>query len=321
MNQLSLTSLVINPPYAKQLGLPNAYYRWRSCNPNLPNWTQTSVGGFTPADQYQKLKIIQNTVRVYGSLYTANVGPLTAYKKPLSDPDKGFYGVCWNQMSDRPVPSVQPMSIPTGYGTAMNRRHTSVTSSKPGSQTPGGAGCDIKHNSYDRYLNRLKGKGPMRRGVIPPNFGTPIPFNPAFPVYGGKTTKTNIVNGCNCPIEKSLDINGSIKIYDNPLAQPYPTANYEFTVGNYVYAIQIGNTYYSRALITNIENNVFTVTFDNGTIQEIINKNDLRIFYPCNCNSQNYSASLTRGVYNSSGIYNVECTTPNNNIVNNSSYF
>ena len=32
MNQLSLTSLVVNPPYAKQLGIPPAYYRWRSCN-------------------------------------------------------------------------------------------------------------------------------------------------------------------------------------------------------------------------------------------------------------------------------------------------
>jgi hypothetical protein len=102
-------------------------------------------------------------------------------------------------MSDRPVPSVQRASIPTGYATSMNRRHTSVTSSKPGSQTPGGAGCDIKHNSYDRYLNKLKGKAPLRRGVIPPNYGAQIPFNRAFPVYGGKTFKTSIINGCDCP--------------------------------------------------------------------------------------------------------------------------
>ena len=314
MNQLSLTSIVINPPYAKQLGIPPAYYRWKSCNPNFPNRTQTAVGGFTPADQYQKLKIIQDTVRVYGSLYTANLGPLTAYTQPLSNPNKGFYGVCWNQMSDRPVPSVQPMSIPTGYKTAMNRRHTSVTSSKPGSQTPGGAGCDIKHNSYDRYLNRLKGKGPMRRGVIPPKFGSPIPFNPAFPVYGGKTTKTNIVNGCNCPIGKNS--NQDTEIYNNPLAQPYPTAKYEFIVGNYVYAIPNGATYYSKALITDINNGVFTVQFSNGTSQ-ITNESNLRIFYPCNCNSQTYSASLKTGVYSSSGIYNVECITPVNNFLNN----
>ena len=205
--QTSLTSIVYNVPYAKQLGLQPFYYRWRSCEPNFPNRTQTSVGGFTSAEQYQKLKLIQDTVRVYGSLYVANLGPLTAYKKPISDPDLGYYGVCWNQMSDRPVPSVQRASIPTGYATAMNRRHTSVTSSKPGSQTPGGKGCDIKHNSYDRYLNRLKGKAPMRRGVVPENFGKPIPFNPAFPVYGGKTMKTNIVDGCDCPQENSEEQN------------------------------------------------------------------------------------------------------------------
>ena len=57
--QNSITSIVYNVQYAKQLGVPPHYYRYRSCNPNFPNRTQTSVGGFTPADQYQKLKIIQ----------------------------------------------------------------------------------------------------------------------------------------------------------------------------------------------------------------------------------------------------------------------
>lgn len=203
--QNSITSLVYNAPYSKQLGVPYFYYRYRSCNPNFPNRTQTSVSGFTPADQYQKLKLIQDTVRVYGSLYTANLGPLSAYKQPINDPQNNLYGVCWNQMSDRPIPSVQRATVPTGNNiSTINKRHTSVTSSRPGCQTPGGVGCDIKHNSYDRYLNRLKGKGPMRRGVIPPGFGKPIPFNPAFPVYGGKTTKTNIVSNCDCPIGKNL---------------------------------------------------------------------------------------------------------------------
>ena len=283
MNQAnSLTSIVYNVPYAKQLGVPPFYYRWRSCEPNFPNRTQTSVGGFSPAEQYQKLKVIQDTVRVYGSLYVANLGPLTAYKKPISDPDLGFHGVCWNQMSDRPVPSVQRASIPTGYGTAMNRRHTSVTSSKPGSQTPGGKGCDIKHNSYDRYLNRLKGKGPMRRGVVPPNFGKPIPFNPAFPVYGGKTMKTNIVDGCDCPEENVEQQN--LRIYNNPLWQPYPSSNYGFAVGSYVYAIQSGNHFYSRAIvISKTESGVYTIQFDNGVIQTETDVHNLLVYFPCNC--------------------------------------
>ena len=127
---------------------------------------------------------IQHTVRVSASLYTANVGPLTAYRAPLPV----FHGVCWNQMSDRPVPSVQHASVPTGYGTSLNRRHTSVTSSRPGCQTPGGVGCDIKHNSYDRYLNRLKGKGPMRGQAIP----SPVALQ------GNKRMKTAIVTSPGC---------------------------------------------------------------------------------------------------------------------------
>ena len=314
--QNSLTSIVYNVPYAKQLGVPDFYYRWRSCNPNFPNRTQTSIGGFTPADQYQKLKLIQDTVRVYGSLYVANLGPLTAYKKPISNPDLGFYGVCWNQMSDRPVPSVQRASIPTGYATAMNRRHTSVTSSKPGSQTPGGKGCDIKHNSYDRYLNRLKGKGPMRRGVVPPNFGKPIPFNPAFPVYGGKTMKTNIVDaGCDCPVTNSSK--PVLKIYDNPIWQPYPTSSYGFSVGTYVYAIQSGNDFYTRAIVTNITNGVYTIEFDNGVVQIETNVNNLLVYFPCNCNAESEQISFKAGLKVVAGdFFGADCSFTKEELTN-----
>jgi hypothetical protein len=274
MTTCGYTSIVYNNS-SKILGLQPYYYRWRNCDTNLT--------GNTPADQYQKLKLIQNTVRVYGSLYAANLGPLTAYSKPISNPNDGLYGVCWNQMSDRPVPSVQRATIPTGFNTALNRRHTSVTSSKPGSQTPGGVGCDIKHNSYDRYLNRLKGKGPLRRGVIPPAFGAPIPFNPAFPVYGGKTTKTNIVNGCDCPIgTPQQNVKQDIKIYNNPLWQPYPSGNCSFQVGQYVYAIENGNTYYSRAMVTAINGSIYTIQFDDGNTQQAT-INELLLYFPCNC--------------------------------------
>jgi hypothetical protein len=313
--QTSLTSLVYNVPYSKQLGIPSYYYRYRSCNPNFPNRTQTSVSGFTPADQYQKLKLIQNTVGVYGSLYIDNLGALTAYKNPINDPSKGLYGVCWNQMSDRPVPSVQRASIPTGYATAMNRRHTSVTSSKPGSQTPGGKGCDIKHNSYDRYLNRLKGKGPMRRGVVPPNFGKPIIFNPAFPIYGGKTIKTNIVDaGCDCPISNNEQ--QDINIYNNPLFNPYPSNNLSFNVGDYVYAIQNGTSYYSRAIVVSKSENIYTIKFDNDTIQTA-NIVDLLIYFPCNCTTNGPSILFS----NDSGksfLISATCSLPINTLANQS---
>lgn len=286
---ISITSIVYNVPYAKQLGLQPFYYRYRSCNSNFPNRTQTSVGGFTPAEQYQKQKIIQNTVRVPGSLYTSNLGPLNVYVKPSNNnnPTGGYpsYGVCWNQMSDRPIPSVQRATIPTGQNNALNRRHTSVTSSKPGSQTPGGVGCDIKHNSYDRYLNRLKGKSYVRRGSVPEHFGKPLKFNPAFPVYGGKTMKTNIVNGCNCPVSNTEQENNSqdTKIYNNPLWQPYPSTDYGFQVGDKVYAVKNGTKYYSKALVIEvIEENIYNIQFDDGT-QQIVYKNELLLYYPC-CN-------------------------------------
>ena len=169
---------------AKRRGLPDHYYRVRSCDTNLT--------GQTPADQYQRLKLIQNTVRVPASLYTADKASLTVYRRPISM----YHGVNWRQSSDRPVPSIQKATVPTGQSCSMNGKHHSSTNSMPGNQTPGGRGCDIKHNSYARYLNRIKGKKPLRRGVIPPAFGTPILFNCAFPVYGSKTTTTSIVAGC-----------------------------------------------------------------------------------------------------------------------------
>lgn len=283
------TSIVFNNPN-KEVGLPPYYYRYRDCDTNL--------NGNTPADQYQKLKLIQNTVRVQGSLYTANLGPLSAYKKPTA----ATYGVCWNQMSDRPVPSVQRASVPTGYNTSMNRRHTSVTSSKPGSQTPGGIGCDIKHNSYDRYLNRLKGKGPLRRGKIPATFGAPIPFNPAYPVYGGKTVKTNIVTGCDCPIGTPASyFQQDINAYNDPNYQPDTSPNfYVYRVGSLVYAKIPPNTYYSKGVITAISDNPpvststytvqFTIINSSGNPETVTESgytsNELIPYFDCDCTTQ-----------------------------------
>jgi len=300
------TSIVFNHPN-KEVGLPQYYYRYRDCDTNL--------NGNTPADQYQKLKLIQNTVRVQGSLYTANLGPLSAYKQPINDRSKGLYGVCWNQMSDRPVPSVQRATIPTGYNSSMNRRHTSVTSSKPGSQTPGGKGCDIKHNSYDRYLNRLKGKGPLRRGVIPPAFGLPIPFNPAFPIYGGKTVKTNIVSSCDCPIgTPAQNLQQDIRIYKNPLYYPDPSSNYYvYSVGSVVYAQPSGKNFVSKGTITAISPNpptpssTYTVVFADTTLgQGGYTYDKLIPYFNCDCYSQvkTYGANVAN-LYSTE--YNATC--------------
>ena len=280
MTSISKTAIVYND-CSKKRNLPEYYYRWRNCDTDLTN--------NTPANQYQRLKLIQNTVRVPASIYVSNLGALSAYKKP------SYYthGVCWNQMSDRPVPSVQKAVIPTGSNSALNRRHTSVTSSRPGCQAPGGVGCDIKHNSYDRYLNRLKGKGPFRRGEIPPTFGVPIPFNPAFPVYGGKVTKTNIVNGCDCPITSPLqNLQQDINIYNNPLWQPDPVTKYEFRAGDYVSAVQNGTSYYTKALVISVHNDVYVIQFEDETTQIVTDVNELLIYYPCNCTGESNGYEL-----------------------------
>jgi len=209
-----------------------------------------------------------------------NLASLSAYVKPETN------GVCWNQMSDRPFPSVQRATVPTGYNNSKNNRHVSVTSSRPGGQTPGGTGCDIKHNSYDRYLNRLKGKGPLRRGVVPPYYGTPyIPFNRAHPIYGGKTMKTSIINGCDCPIQTN-NLKSDILIYNDPMYQDINQVKFTFKIGQYVYAIQTGNAYYTRAIILHISSeNIYTIQFDDGII-ETKTITQLRIYYPCNCGGQ-----------------------------------
>jgi len=182
------TSIMYNYPN-KLIGLPLFYYRWRSCDTNL--------NSNTAANRYQIQKRIQKTVRVDSSLYTANLAPFHVYQKPTEKTQN----VCWNQMSDRALPSYQPNIVPTGFYHSLNNKHHSVTSSRPGGQNPGGLGVDIKHNSYDRYLNRLKGKGPLRREPIPDSLAAPqIKFNPAYPVYGAKVMKTSIITGCNCPV-------------------------------------------------------------------------------------------------------------------------
>jgi hypothetical protein len=96
--------------------------------------------------------------------------------------------ITWNNMSDRAVRHVQKRSIEKKL----------LPSLRPGAMSPGGAGCDIKHNSYQRHLNRLKGNKILRAQQIPAEMALPyIPFNRANPIYGDKLCKTSIVN-CFC---------------------------------------------------------------------------------------------------------------------------
>jgi hypothetical protein len=96
---------------------------------------------------------IWNTVRVPASEYTMNRAALNVYTAPTLSS-----GVNWNQYSDRAVAGVVRSNVPT-YGSST---HQSITRMRPGSTSAPGAGVDVKHGSYDRYLARLKGRSSLR---------------------------------------------------------------------------------------------------------------------------------------------------------------
>lgn len=99
--------------------------------------------------QMQTDKIIRRMVRMPASLQTMNVATTQIYNNfnPVSNPN-------WNQHSDRNIPHMQKVIVPS-RGNSTKR---TLTRARPGACSAGGAGIDIKHGSYDRYLARLKGK-------------------------------------------------------------------------------------------------------------------------------------------------------------------
>jgi hypothetical protein len=282
------TALVNNQVnFANYNGKNPINYRSRNCDTNL--------NSNTPANQYQRLKLIQNTVRVYSSLYSMNLAGLNTYQNPKSTFQpiylNGSYyvaspGVNWNQMSDRASPHTQIAVTSSGSTYHGSSTKNSIVRLRPGSLSPGGTGCDIKHNSYNRYLNRLKGKGPLRRGIIPPGFGSHIPFNRAYPIYGGKVTKTNIVNGCNC----SSNTNENV-LFQNPYYN-INNVQYQFSIGDKVY-IAI-NKIKEEGVILNINGLNYTLQLTNGNI--ITTSLDSLILYSnCECKTSQENSLINIG--------------------------
>ena len=268
-------------------GLNREFSSCRGCNHNL--------SGDDPASQYQRQKIIQRTVRVPSSLYTMNLAGLSSYQKPEGNPQFVEQSgttyvtpghVYWNQMSDRAKPAHQTTKIASGttYHTSSTRH--SITRLRPGAMSPGGFGVDIKHNSYERRLHKLKGKHVLRRGIIPPEYGAPIPFNRAFPVYGGKIVKTGIINGCDCP-NLDLDLDQDNRIYGsdiNALQDQILSVTYEYHVGDFVLAYKYleDKTLY-KGKITDIVEGLYTVQFEDNVVR-IVTYTELSIYVDCVCN-------------------------------------
>lgn len=228
-----------------------------------------------PAMINQRQKIIQKTVRINSSLYTMNIAGLNVYQSP----EKNYQvveqaganyivppGLNWNQMSDRSRPSQQVVKTGSGstYG-ASSLRSTKVRN-RPGAMSPGGSGVDIKHNSYDRYLNRIKGKGLLKKGNVQ--------LNDEQKMTGGKDVKFAIVNNCEC--NKNIQINNSL--VSNNLAEfndVMYNINYMFYENETVLVRK--NKYdkiWYKGIIIGIFDDIYLIDFGTGISEEI----DVRIY-------------------------------------------
>ena len=148
----------------------------------LPITSQCRSCGYGPsvANPETIQKKIWHQVRTSASIYTMNYAALANTQRIKSTPP-----TFWNQSSDQLQAAVQTAYHPTRG----NSTKATLTSSKPGSAAPGGTGVDIKHNSYDRYLNRLKAGKFISQTT-----------NPAStPLYGNKTQAYGMLSiGLNC---------------------------------------------------------------------------------------------------------------------------
>ncbi len=172
----------------------------------------------------------------------------------------------------------------SGSGYRSSSTKHSILRERPGAQSPGGVGVDIKHNSYDRYLNKLKGKAPLRRGIIPTNYGTNIQYNRAYPITGGKILKTNIINGCEC--SKIGEIQGNAAIYSslsNAMQDQLLAVKYKFSVGDLVWGRKTHiNLQWHKAQIIAIENNLYTIRFFDDESEITTGEKNIIIYFDCN---------------------------------------
>lgn len=125
-------------------------------------------------------KRIWNQVRVPSSQLISVLKVQNVIGGESNKPTLANANVNWNQSSDRAIPAIQKVYRPTNG----NSTKTSITRERPGSQSPGGVGVDIKHNSYERYLMRKKGK----------HLNTES--NSSSPLIGNKTKSFGFFDGC-----------------------------------------------------------------------------------------------------------------------------
>ena len=152
--------------------MPQLFPNFAACNFKVP-LKERSINVTIPASEITAAAVstqqrIWNTVRIPASEYTMNRAALHVYTAPTLP-----IGVNWNQGSDRAVAGVVRTDVPSH---ASSTRH-SITRCRPGSTSAPGAGVDVKHGSYDRYLARLKGRGALRTQAPAKAAATPLQGN------------------------------------------------------------------------------------------------------------------------------------------------
>lgn len=133
-----------------------AYGAYDSGNTKYPDYEEGNCYGCSSGQTSSLVPSALNNqinqkVRLPVSLYVSNISSY-AGSRQIVKVDTSV--LPWNQSSDRLKRSVSKTIVPS-HGNSLK---SSLTRLRPGALKPGGKGVDIKHNSYDRYLNKLKGK-------------------------------------------------------------------------------------------------------------------------------------------------------------------
>jgi hypothetical protein len=76
-----------------------------------------------------------------------------------------------------------------------------------------------------------------------------IPFNPAYPVYGSKLTKTSIVNGCDCPNDEGILLE---EIYRSKTQEEIFDVKYIFHEGDIVLVTLTNEKQKTRAKVIEV---------------------------------------------------------------------
>ena len=150
-------------------------YKFKDSSCRGCSYIQRGIRSAAPPSQKQ----IWNQTGISSSLHSMNLSSFVVSKQRLHSGKTSN----WNQMSDRQIPGVQRVIVPSrGSSTKGN-----VTRMRPGSLAPGGSGVDVKNGSYDRHL-ALKKSYNLKQGIVPT-------IGAVKPVRGNKTYATNAVAG------------------------------------------------------------------------------------------------------------------------------